>query len=275
MLLFCSHLQGTQYYLGRYENDQLHPERYARMSWPGGHLGGGITMLDGGGRRIFFDWIREARTAEAERTSGWSGVMTVPRVLSLGKDGSLVIEPVPELEVLRLNHRRQESIHLTANSELELDDIQGDCLELAVEVDAVDGNAFGVKVRCSPGGEEQTPIVCNPSTKTLSVDVGESSLDKSIRYIYYRNESATKRLPEGKRVVTAQEAPFELLHGESLRLRIFLDHSVLEVFANERQCVTQRIYPTRGDSLGVILFSRGGNVDVKSVDAWDMAPTTE
>jgi sucrose-6-phosphate hydrolase SacC (GH32 family) len=275
MLLFCSHLQGTQYYLGRYEDDRLHPERYARMSWPGGHLGGGITLLDGNGRRIFFDWIRETRTSEAERASGWSGVMTVPRVLSLGKDNSLTIEPVPELEMLRQNHRHHENIHMTTNSELPLDDVRGDCLELAVEVDVVDGVEFGVKVRCSPGAEEQTAIVCNPGAKTLSVDIGKSTLDKSIRYIYYRNESATKRVPESKRVVTAQEAPFELSPGESLKLRIFLDRSVLEVFANGRQCVTQRIYPTRSDSLGVTLFSRGGSVDVKSLDTWDMGQTNE
>jgi sucrose-6-phosphate hydrolase SacC (GH32 family) len=275
MLLFCSHLQGTQYYLGRYEDDRLYPERYARMSWPGGHLGGGITLLDGNGRRIFFDWIRETRTSEAERLSGWSGVMTVPRVLSLGEDNSLTIEPVPELEMLRQNHRHHENIHLTTDSELELDDVRGDCLELAVEADVVDGVEFGVKVSCSPGAEEQTAIVCNPGAKTLSVDIGKSTLDKSIRYIYYRNESATKRVPESKRIVTAQEAPFELSPGEPLKLRIFLDRSVLEVFANGRQCVTQRIYPTRSDSLGVTLFSRGGSVDVKSLDTWDMGQTNE
>ena len=177
--------------------------------------------------------------------------------------------------MLRQNHRHHENIHLTTDSELELDDVRGDCLELAVEVDVVDGVEFGVKVRCSPGAEEQTAIVCNPGAKTLSVNIGKSTLDKSIRYIYYRNESATKRVPESKRIVTAQEAPFELSPGEPLKLRIFLDRSVLEVFANGRQCVTQRIYPTRGDSLGVILFSRGGSVDVKSVDAWDMGQTTE
>ena len=132
-----------------------------------------------------------------------------------------------------------------------------------------------MKVRCSPEGEEQTPIVYNPSAKTLSVEIGKSSLDKSIRYIYYRNEGATRRVPENKRVVTAQEAPFELLPGEPLKLHIFLDRSVLEVFANGRQCVTQRIYPTRSDSLGVTLFSRGESIDVKSLDAWDMGQTNE
>jgi sucrose-6-phosphate hydrolase SacC (GH32 family) len=72
--------------------------------------------------------------------------------------------------------------------------------------------------------------------------------------------------------VTAQEAPFELHPGEPLCLRIFLDRSILEVFANGRQCVTQPIYPTRPDSLGVTVFARGGSVTVASLDAWDMAP---
>jgi len=45
-----------------------------------------------------------------------------------------------------------------------------------------------------------------------------------------------------------QEAPFELEDGETLKLRIFIDKSVLEVFANGRQCITQRLYPSRKDS---------------------------
>ena len=83
---------------------------------------------------------------------------------------------------------------------------------------------------------------------------------------------ALDRLPEEKRVVKAQEAPFELSVGETLNLRIFLDHSILEVYANSRQCITQRIYPTRSDSVGISLFSGDGSVNVKSIRAWDMAP---
>ena len=73
-------------------------------------------------------------------------------------------------------------------------------------------------------------------------------------------------------MVKEQAAPFELLPGEPLRLRVFLDRSVLEVYANGRQCITQRIYPSRADSLGVALLSRGGSVKVKSLDAWDISP---
>ena len=84
--------------------------------------------------------------------------------------------------------------------------------------------------------------------------------------------NASKDLPESERHTQEQVAPFELAAGEMLKLRIFLDRSVLEVFANGRQYVTQRIYPTRDDSLGVALFARGGKVTVKSIDAWDMEP---
>ena len=68
-------------------------------------------------------------------------------------------------------------------------------------------------------------------------------------------------------------APFKLKDGEKLQFRIFMDRSILEVFANARQCVTQRTYPSRNDSLGVILFSEGGFVEVESLQAWQMAAT--
>ena len=273
MLLFCSHLRATQYYLGRLENERFHPEFHARMSWGGGHLGGARTLLDNRNRRIFFDWISEVGGVDRARAAGWSGVTTVPRVLSLNEDNRLRIEPAPELSALRMNERNHENLRVQPDSELVVEGVEGDCLELEVHIDSAQAREFGVKVRCSPDGAEQTSIFYDRASKTLKVGVGESTLDDSIRYIYYRTPEATERLPEAERIVAAQAAPFELAAGEPLELRIFLDRSVLEVFANRRECITQRIYPTRADSLGVRLFSNGGSADIKSIRAWDMAPT--
>ena len=101
-----------------------------------------------------------------------------------------------------------------------------------------------------------------------------SHLQGSQYYIgsYKNQQRVVKQLPEEEQTVRAQQAPLELRDGETLKLRIFLDRSLLEVFANGRQCITQRIYPTRPDSLGVGLFSRGGSVRVRSLQAWDLAP---
>jgi len=45
------------------------------------------------------------------------------------------------------------------------------------------------------------------------------------------------------------------------------------VFANDRQAVMRRIYPTHKDSQGVVLFSSGGDARVRFIQAWDMAPS--
>ena len=65
-------------------------------------------------------------------------------------------------------------------------------------------------------------------------------------------------------------APFQLEPDEPLRLRIFVDRSIVEVFANGRQSVTLRAYPSRGDSTGVAIRAAGGDATLLSLEAWRM-----
>ena len=259
-----------QYYIGRFDKkaERFLPEQHGFMSWPGGSVCAPETLLDGKGRRIFWGWIMEA----GPRTNGWGSVATLPRVLSLADDNSLRIEPAPELEVLRCNPRHREN--LIVSGELPLKDVRGDCLEISAVIEPGDAKEFGIKVRCSPDGAEQTAIVCTPSAQTLKTELAKSTLDPQVKYVWMNEVWAKEHnMPTDKRFAREQVAPFELKPGEPLRLRVFLDRSVLEVYANERQCITQRIYPSRPDSLGVALIARGGSAKVKSLDAWDISPT--
>ena len=61
---------------------------------------------------------------------------------------------------------------------------------------------------------------------------------------------------------TTVEAPLSLPPDEPLRLRVFLDKPMLEVFANDRQCLTQQVFPSRKDSLSVKVYARGGQAMV-------------
>ena len=36
VLMFISHTLWTQYYIGRYEDDQFFPEQHGKTNWPGG-----------------------------------------------------------------------------------------------------------------------------------------------------------------------------------------------------------------------------------------------
>jgi len=112
---------------------------------------------------------------------------------------------------------------------------------------------FGLKVCVSPDVAEQTLVFYDATAKKLNIDTRCSSLGQGSKSV------------EG--------GPFELRPGEPLKLRVFVDKSVVEVFANHRQAVMRGIYPTRKDSLGIVLFSRGGSVKVPTLDAWEMMPS--
>lgn len=57
---------------------------------------------------------------------------------------------------------------------------------------------------------------------------------------------------------------------ESLELQVFIDRSVVEVFANGRQCCSIRVYPTEKGARNVSLFSKGGDAELLRLDAWHM-----
>ena len=67
-----------------------------------------------------------------------------------------------------------------------------------------------------------------------------------------------------------ETAPIFIAPDEMLKLRVFIDKSVVEVFVNGKQCVAMRVYPGREDSVGVSLRSQGQDSELRSLDAWQM-----
>ena len=273
MLLFMSHETGAQYYLGDWRDETFHPAAHGRMNWAGGQLNAAKSMLDGSGRRLMWGWVCEARTRDAQRAAGWAGILSLPRVLSLSAGGSLLIEPPAELRVLRRHHRRYTDLRL-AGGDRPIPGVQGDCLELALECDPGDADEVGVRVRCAPDGSESTAISYRAAAGELVIDTSASSRRDDLQQPWPRSwatlfSDPVSKLPATEQVYV-QRAPLALQPREPLRLRVFIDRSVIEVFANDRQCMTQRIYPAHRDSLGVALFSNGGRARCTALDAWDL-----
>ena len=67
-----------------------------------------------------------------------------------------------------------------------------------------------------------------------------------------------------------ESVPVLIEPDEPVRLRVFVDRSVVEVFVNDRQCVAVRVYPERRDSTGVSLWSRGREAELLMLDCWQM-----
>ncbi len=65
------------------------------------------TQLDAAGRRILWGWIPEKRSDAAMKAAGWSGMMSLPRVMSLDEDGTLRVRVLPQAAALRGGEVRQ------------------------------------------------------------------------------------------------------------------------------------------------------------------------
>lgn len=107
----------------------------------------------------------------------------------------------------------------------------------------------------------------------MQIDIRKSSLNKPdyLEFAMFFGFPKDAKNP----IVENQKAPFVLKPGEKVNLRIFLDKSILEVFANGRQCITQVIYPTLKDAINIQVFSEDGPIRVEKVKGWQLFPAMQ
>ena len=277
-MLFFSHMSGGQALVGDYDKERdkfvvtSHHEFnfgpygpsgvHAPSSTPGGN-GGIITIFN----------INPGMDHR-----GWNQIMSLPRKLSLADDDPigkdmLKVVPAGNVESLRREHRQLQDLTLPVNQELVLQGVEGNAVELSVEIDTNEAPMIELNVFRSPGKEEFTRISFFRNRgyrnwerydgwepgKRLDASDSLISIDSS-----YSSElpDALSRAPE--------TAPVFLEADENLNLRIFLDKSVLEVFVNGKQCVAMRVYPSRQDSRGISIRSQGTSARLVTLDAWQM-----
>jgi len=252
LLLFISHNKGCQYYIGNYKDDKFFPDVHGRMTWQDNAYFAPEALIDKNGRQIMWSWIFDDRPDSIKNFTGWTGTFGLPRSLWVDKDGTLKMQPVKELQDLRQNERVRNNLTIQSGLEIDLSDFGKELLELEITFQPGSATQVGVMVDCSTDGREQTLIYYDASEKKLKVDATHSSIDLGRRNI--------------------ESAPFELKKGEPLVLRVFVDKSIVEVFANDRQAIARSVYP-RLRGTGVKLFAKGGDVKVLSAKAWEVMPS--
>lgn len=219
----------TEWRVGTYESERFLAA--ATGVADGGTFYAAKTLADGAGRRLLFGWLRETRDPEAQKAADWSGALSLPRVLTALPDGMLGMTPAPELHRLRGPHRGWNDLRVRDNSVLE--SVASDTLELSVRIAPPFPEAVGVRVRCTENGAGGADVM-------------------------YRHQ-------EGRLNDTAFAVP----EGENLELRLFVDRSVVEVFAQGRACLTLRTSPEPPDAhLHTAVFAQGGEGIIAHVDLW-------
>jgi beta-fructofuranosidase len=195
----------------------------------------------------------------------WDQIMSVPQRLTLGEDERLRIEPVASMASLRGAPTTVTETVIPVGRDLLLD-VEGDVLELELEIDPQSCRHVELSVLRSADGEERTAISFFNQRRGDGSRVDDEQQDEAIVLDATRSslsDAVTARPPETALVDRG---------GENLRLRVFIDRSVVEVFVNGRQYLAGRAYPTREDSVGVSLRSFGGEATLAGLSAWQLTP---
>jgi sucrose-6-phosphate hydrolase SacC (GH32 family) len=217
-----------------------------------GHFSGPSGFVDPKtGRSIVFSIAQGERSLRDEYDSGWAHNAGLPLSLSLGADGDLRLAPIDELSNLR--QRKLLDLHATSveQAALALATIQGDLLE--VELELAPGSAVGKRgltLRATPDSAEHTDLYVDTAQQRLEIDRRHATLDATARSHGVQGGHFT-------------------LGDNNLRLRVFLDRSMLEAYVNERKSLTSRVYPTRLDAKGLGLLALPGD-HVVTLKVWEM-----
>ena len=240
-------LKKSLWAVGTYADRRFRPERWGSLD-DGGHFYTPQAFLDSADRRVIFGWNWEGRTKEAQVKAGWAGAQSLPRVLTLGEDGGLQQEPHTFCQRLVRFGKSVKDMPLgdDLHREMEAAGMRGNAARLHVVIDPQDMREMGLSFYRSPDGSEETRLVYDAEKALLRIDRNKSSLSD-----------------EQER--TEHSAPLRLSKGESLQLTLFFDRSMVEVYANDRCCLTTRVYPTRSDSIGLRLWGDGKKSLVREI----------
>lgn len=200
------------------------------------------TFLDDKGRRIAIGWMDMWESDMPTKKDGWCGALTLPRVLTLGEDNNILMNPVEELTLLR------ESQHNECANKLISENYLVKATDDLIEIKAVfnlnncSAESVGLKIRGIDA--EETLIQYNLSNEKITLDCSKCGKDK-----------------DGIRNTIVKR-------NDELSLHLFLDRSSIEVFINGGQnTMTSRIYP-KEIRLGIELFAENGSVEVKNFTYW-------
>lgn len=263
-----SHMTGGQYLIGDYDKEKqlFYPKQHGKSNFmsflPGGvHAPSAYPDGDGGVVVLY-------NMHQGTKTLGWRGITTLPRRFSMTPEQKLRIEPYGNYKSLRTKSVSIAKKKLHANKEIILPEIKGNAYELIIEVDVKESPMFELNILRSPEKEEFTSIKFFKD-RGFPLDRLDSNLKGRFQSIVSVETAYSSILPDVKSRAP-EIAPVVLEKDEKLKLHVFVDKSVVEVFVNDKQAISVRVYPGREDSHGISLRSQGGDAELISLNFWQM-----
>jgi beta-fructofuranosidase len=204
------------------------------------------TQLDRDGNRILWGWLPESRQLEEYRASGWAGLMSLPRVLTLNSGGMLQMRVLKAVETLRGHEQAFKQTKTEKGNQEQIAAIRlRDCcgeIQCATPL-SKEPFAFSLYLEdgSQPSGRELVKIEWKPETEQLLFDGASTSFD---------------------------------MGGKHLEIQMYVDGSVIEFFANGLAARTERFYYSGDKAPEIRLAIAGQTTDIERLSVWKITPVS-
>ena len=184
---------------------------------------------------------------------GWAHCYSLPREWSLADDGTLIQKPWPTLTGLPTATASSRA-DFDLDGTLDLSPVSGRAVELCGTF-TVGTTPFGFNIFKNSAAKGS--ITYNPATGEIVADF--SSLTRLINDGGVYDGVYRCVLPQRPR------------RGSDLKINVFVDHSIVDIFVNDSWATSIRVFPTDNNADGVEVFSNN-TVKVKELKAWILDP---
>ncbi len=249
---------GTGYLVGDFDGHEFRPDRdevlwadhgpdfYAAQSW------NDVPS----GERVWIAWMSNWRYADRVPSTGWRGVMTVPRRLALRRttDGPRLVQvPVAALDACRTTRLSAGDVVVAGEAD-PLEGVRCRHFDLTLRVRVDLSTASRLELHVMVAGDEKTVIVCDLAASTVSID---------------RSRAGTASFHHDH--PTSAAAPVEPRDG-CVNVRVLGDECSVEVFADDGAAsLSALVYPARSGD-GFALRATGGTAVLDTIELFELSP---
>jgi beta-fructofuranosidase len=240
------------YWIGSFVNEKFTPyfKKPKEFELVNQNLLAPAIGTDESGRITYIGIIPEDRDVQAQINAGWRHTFSLPRQIRLLKDSTIGHIPHPNLCRLHGEYVQITNRTITKNSNFNIPEVQGNQMELDFDIKADSLSVFSVQVYKNADAQEFTSLVFDLAANTISLDRTHSTFSL-----------ATKDM---------RQVSYVFDYNAAIDVKIFLDHSILEVFVENVVVFSCRVYPSREASNEIDLVVNEGTVDIVRLDAWQM-----
>ena len=212
------------------------------------------------GKTIALGIVPDKASSMLNYDLGYAHLYSFPREWSLDGEGNLYQRPYSGLQSLRTQGDSafvRDNFILPADAPLALDPVMGRAVELLAEFEVGEAQVGFELLKNSYGAMK---AYIDPKAGTLTVDmstIGRKANDTGVFDGLYRSV-----IPGG------------LAEGSNCKLQVFFDHSILDIFVNDRYATSIRVFPYDYSANGCTLYASNAEAKIRTVQAYGLGAIT-